>query len=199
MNIKMGPMGKLIKGHVLDCSVKPFERALKDYWAPLYVKWNPNKLRGHGCYEIRFKPEVKTVRKAQPEKRNKLGLLVREAIPGDVYEFDGFTIAYPKYHENDLINHVMDVPFLNYSVLEKLKKMDMWETEGMGEKGKNFVKQAEYLEAKHDEQLEEKMTTELQYGLKQLKPEIKAFKEYVHRNGNPYRIADYWSRNRSSN
>ena len=51
MKLSMDPTGKLIKGHVLDVSIKPFEEAMRfnlnDPY--LYVKWNPEKMQGWGC------------------------------------------------------------------------------------------------------------------------------------------------------
>ena len=189
MRIEVKPTGKVIKGHVLDCSVGPLVERLRDIDPLLYVAWNPKKLRGWGVWEVRRKSEEKTVRMPREWEipgKGKIG------IPGDVTSFGGMTIVYPKYHEIDLVNHVLDVPFLNYGVLEKIKAMDSWEMKDMGYKGKNFVKQAEYLEAKHLEKIEDKAIEELEYGLKQIKGEVRDLQEFVASGGNPYRLADHW-------
>jgi hypothetical protein len=55
--ISVGPVGSVSIGHVLDCNKKAFEAALTAYDPLLYVKWNPKKMRGHGVWEIRRKPE----------------------------------------------------------------------------------------------------------------------------------------------
>jgi hypothetical protein len=174
--IWLGPVGNISRGHVLDCSKAPLEQRLRDYDPLLYVVWNPKKLKGHGCWEVRRRDEKKTVR------------------PEDVVVYKGNTYVYPKYHELNLINHVMDLPHLNYRLFEKLKRMDMWNQKDMGDKGKYFAKQAEYLEAKHDEAYEDKLTKELQYGLKQLMPEMKDFKDYVNSGGDPYALAGVWDK-----
>lgn len=174
--ITMGPTGNIIKGHVLDCTQKPFEEALRLYDPQLYVKWNPKKLRKHGCWEIRRKPDEKTLR------------------PGDIYEFEGYTISWPKYHEIDIVNHVLDIGYLNYNAIEKLKSMDMWEQKDMGHKGKNLTKVLEYNEAKYLEGIDEKSAAEKEYNLKQFKKEISWFKEYVNSGGNPAHLASYWDK-----
>lgn len=100
--ITHAPMGKLIKGHVLDCSVRGITRSLQDYDKQLYVIWNPDKLRGHGCWEIRRRPNQLT------------------RIETD----HGFYLL--EYIENDLENHVLDCGFLNYDAVRKIKSMDTW-------------------------------------------------------------------------
>lgn len=168
------PTGSIIKGHVLDCAVGPLQRALREHDAQLYVKWNPRKLHGWGCWEVRRKPELKTIKYT------------------DVVTFKGMTIAEPKYNELSIVNHVMDVPFLNYSVVSKVKAMDTWTKEQFGYKGKNFAKEAEYLEAKYDEKIDEESMKERDYNLKQLKSEIRDLKEFILSGGNPAQIADFW-------
>lgn len=170
------PTGSIIKGHVFDCAVGPLQQALREHDAQLYVTWNSRKLHGWGCWEVRRKPELKTIRAS------------------DVVTFKGITIAEPKYHELNVVNHVMDVPFLNYSVVSRIKEMDTWNKEQFGHKGKNFGKEAEYLEAKYDEAIDEKSMKERDYNLKQLKSEIRDLKEYILSGGNPARIADFWDR-----
>jgi len=59
MKLWHAPPGKLIRGHVLDVAVGPFTQALHELDKQLYVKWNPFKLRGFGCWEIRRKPNRK--------------------------------------------------------------------------------------------------------------------------------------------
>lgn len=171
--ITVGPAGSIIKGHVLDCAAAPVERALRAHDAQLYVKWNPRKLHGHGVWEVRRRPDTKSV------------------LPEDVIVFKKNTFVFPKYHELDIVNHVLDVPFLNYNVVSKIKSMDAW-SEKFGERGKNFAKEAEYIEAKYDEKTEDDFLKEREYNLKQMKSEIRWLKEYVASGGNPARIADYW-------
>lgn len=172
----MKPTGNTIRGHVLDVSHKPFSRALRFFDPQLYFVWNPKKCGKWGCWEIRRRPEEKSVR------------------PEDVSVFQGNTIVFPKYHELSLVNHVIDLAYLNYNSIEKLKKMDMWNQKDMGHKGKHLTRTLDYNQAKFEERIDEKSSKELEYNLKQLKPEIRYFKDYVASGGNPHRLADAWGK-----
>ncbi len=193
MMLQTAPTGKLNQGTVLDCSVKPFERMLKAYDSQLYVVWNQKKLKGWGTWEVRWRPELKSVRQSEHPEYLQTGAL-RPPVQGDIYEFEGFTIVYPKYHENKFNNHVMDVPYLNYSVLTKIKQMDLWAKEELGYKAKKLTQELDYGEAKYMEKVEDNAIKELDYNLKQHKSEIRWFREYVNSGQNPYRLADNWGR-----
>ncbi len=189
--VTTAPTGKLITGHVLDCSRAGVEAALKAYDPQLYVKWEPTKLRGWGCWELRWRPENKTARwSVHPEYLP--NMRIKPAVQGDVYEFEGYTIVQPKYHENNFNNHVMDIPFLNYSLLEKVKQMDVWAKEELGYKAKGLTKELDYREAKHLEKIEDQAIKDLDYNLRQHKSEIRWFKEYVNSGRNPYELASHW-------
>lgn len=97
-------LGKLVEGHVLDVNRKQFELELKRIESRLYLKWNPEKQRGYGCWEIRIKPTKLT----------------------PVYQcsYRGSKIFTLEPIENSLVHHILDVPFLNYQVLNKLREMD---------------------------------------------------------------------------
>lgn len=190
--IQTAPTGKLINGHVLDSSPKYVERALKAYDPQLYVQWNPKKAYGFGVWEVRWKPDSKTAKRSRPPEILPNGKVI-PCLQGDIYEFEGYTIVEPKYHENNLNNHVMDVPFLNYGVLKEIKRMDMWKEE-LGYKGKNLNKELDYREAKWLDKIEDQAFKERDYNLKQHKSEIAWFKEYLASGGNPYRIADVWGK-----
>lgn len=176
MKVWVSPTGNIIRGHVLDTAVGPLVERLRDYDPLLYVRWNSKKLRGWGCWEVRRKPELKSVKDA------------------DIIVYQKHTIVCPKYHELDLINHVMDVPFLNYSIFEKLKKMDMWNQKDMGDRGQNFGKEAEYLQGKYEEKIEDQALREKEYNIKQHKSLIREFKEYVLSGHDPYEIARVWDK-----
>lgn len=186
--ITMKPTGNTIIGHVLDCSQKPFLEALKLYDPLLYFKWNPKKCAGYGCWEIRRKPEEKTAKTSRSIEtpRGKV------TTQGDVYEFDGYTITWPKYHEVNLTHHILDLAYLNYNAIEKLKKMDMWEQRDVGYKGKNLTSVLDYNEAKNLERIDEKAASEKAYGLKQIRKEIRYYKDLINSGGNPALLADYW-------
>lgn len=169
MKVWLKPTGSVVKGHVLDCAVGPLEQKLRDYDPQLYVKWNPRKLKGWGCWEVRRRPE--------------------EMRPTQIEVFEGNTLVKLEYAETNLVHHVLDVPFLNYKILEKLRVMDQWVND---KRGADFNSRADYLEAKHDEKVEQRAEDEKNYMIKQHKSQIRDFKEYVLSGGNPYRIADYW-------
>lgn len=191
MRIQLGMTGKLIKGHVLDSSPKYVERALKAYDPQLYVAWNSKKAYGHGVWEVRWKPEMKTVKKSKAPEILQTGKIA-PAVQGDTFDWFNYTIVWPKYHENNFNNHVMDVPFMNYSVLERIKAMDMWSKDNVGYKGQHLTKELAYKEAKFLEKEEDNAWKDLEYNLKQHKSEIRWFKDFVLDGGNPYRIADHW-------
>ncbi len=172
MILMKGPTGHICKGHVLDVSLKPFQRALKAYDPYLYVTWNPNKLKGWGCWEIRRKPEMMSIK--------------------DIIEFNGNTIVEIDYLEQDVINHVLDCAFLNYDQLRKIKSIDTWTN--FGEKGKNFSAEVDNKAIAYAEEQRSKIKKETSYVAKQYKKEIKAFKEYVLSGNNPANIARYWNK-----
>jgi hypothetical protein len=167
MKFNHAPSGKIITGHVLDVAVAPLERALKDYDKLLYVKWNPRKMRGWGMWEIRRRPENKSI--------------------VDVAEFKGMSIVRLEYDELEIINHVLDVPYLNYDVITKLQAMDRWND-------KYWAANLDYNEAVHRDEGERKNRKELIYGMKQYKKEIREFKEAVLSGHNPAEIAKAWNK-----
>lgn len=169
MHFRMGPTGQIIRGHVLDVSEKPFQRVLQDYDSQLYIKWNPNKLKGWGCWEIRRRPNQKRVKAV--EKYGEASIVVID------------------YVEWDIENHILDLPYLNYLGVERLKAMDTW-NEGQ----KHFVDRLEAKEADHRAEVERKRRDDMRYAAKQYKTEIKAFKDMIQSGLNPNRLADVWSK-----
>jgi hypothetical protein len=161
MFIKVGPVGGIVQGDVLDVSVKSFQRVLKDYDSQLYVKWNPRKLKGHGCWEIRRTPTYKT------------------AVP--VGEIDGVMILDMKTLEFSDIHHVLDCAFLNYDAMNKIKRMDTSNT-------KNWVAQLEAREKERVEQMQAKAKEELKYAIKQQKSATSQFYEMVRSGINPAEV-----------
>jgi len=165
----VSPTGKLIQGNVLDVARKPFERALRDYDKQLYVKWNPNKLHGWGCWEIRRRPDTKTV--------------------VEVQEWEGNTLVRVDWHENNLVNHILDAAFLNYDQLRKLKSID---TTVRGYS--NWISDMEYWEKKEEERQIAAARAARDYAAKQYKSEIRDFKEMVNSGLNPALLADVWGK-----
>lgn len=138
MKVWHAPIGKLVSGHVLDVAVKPFERALQDYDKQLYVRWNPKKLQGWGCWEVRRRP-------------NKKSLVYRGTHGGASY----YEMVYA---ESDLVHHVLDAAFLNYDAIRRIKEMDVWGN-------KNWVDALERREEEIKEQTRAKAREELKYAL----------------------------------
>jgi len=156
-----GPTGQVIKGHVLDVNVKAFEGTLQFYDPLLYVKWNPKKLQGWGCWEIRRKPAEK-----QPV----------EVVPYN----DGCIIRIESKEYED-IHHVVDAAFLNYDVLRRLKEMDTW--------NKNHdIHNMDYINEKAREEIKQKQKEDLKYLFKENKGLFRQVKELVKSGHNPARI-----------
>lgn len=172
MKIWVGPTGRLIKGHVLDSAMKPLERALRTYDPLLYIAWNPRKLEGWGCWEVRRRPEKNTVK--------------------DIVVFEGNTYVIVDSIENNFVHHVKDWAFLNYSLLKWVQDHDMWAK--LGGRAENFGKELEYQEAKSGEAADKRKADELTYNAKQFKREIADFKDFILSGNNPARIADHWNK-----
>lgn len=164
----LGPVGQVSKGHVLDVAEKPFVRALKDYDKQLYVKWNPKKLKGHGCWEIRRRPDMKSVK--------------------EVIAFKGNTYTVVEYRENNLIHHVLDCAFLNYDQLRKIQEMDVF----ANPTGRHVVDEIEHQEREYAEAQRQKAAEATKYAIKHYRKEMKDFKEMVQSGLNPASIARYW-------
>ena len=169
--IWVSPVGKLVEGHVLDCRRGPLEVALRRYDAQLYLKWNSKKLRGEGCWELRRKPEYKSVK--------------------ETLMFQGKTYAVLEYKEYDTVNHVRDFAHLNYKILEWVKDPlnDTWQE---SYKAKNFVNEFEYRNAKAQEKIDEQSDADRKYNIKQHKREIAGLMDYLNSGGDPNQIVENW-------
>lgn len=175
----------VIQGHVLDVARPALLAALRRYDPQLYLKWSYNKKRpGKGYWELRRKPELKSVREGRfldtPNGRI--------FYPGDIYDMGDYTIIAPKYHETKE-DCVKTFDTLGYHILDWVAKQDLWK---YGFKGKDFVKESEYMAAKFEEKIDEDSDAERQYMLKDMRTQIRDFREYVLSGGNPYRLLDFW-------
>jgi hypothetical protein len=177
----------IVQGHVLDVARAPLLAALRRYDPQLYLKWAPKKRGGCGLWELRRKPEFKSLREGRVVEAPIKG---KVCIPGDVFDMGDHTICVPKYHENHAENHVKDFEYLTYEMLEWLSQHDLW---GHGFRGKNAMKEAEYREAKYEEKIDEEADAERQYMIKQHKTQFNDFREYLLAGGDPYRLMDYWN------
>ena len=156
--ILIGATGRLVKGNLFDVRPKAMERVLKDYDPQLYVKGNTEKYGGWGCWEIRRRSNL-------PEKVLKL-------------EHKGVKLYRYEYTELDIINHVLDVPFLDYQTLGKLKSIDTWATD-------NWVAKLEDDEFDEENAAIKRSLEEMKYRFRQHKREMKDFKEAVASGYNP--------------
>lgn len=175
--ILIGPTGNVVRGDVLDVSKAGLEAALKAYDKQLYVKWNPKKCRGHGCWEVRRKPDEKSM-----------------IFQG---EFQGKKFYSLEYKELDIISHVMDSAFLSYEIVTKIKGMDQWQKSGMRhrsdyEKASEYVGEALANEQKNQAKAEQDLFKEAVYGMKQEKRAMRELREIIGRGENPNNLAKFW-------
>lgn len=184
-SIKIFRESRIICGHVLDVSRAPLLAALRSYDPHLYFKWNPKKRNGLGVWELRRKPEFKTIRETIIPDDDRI-----PPTQGDIFYYKGMTISQPKYHET-LENHVKDFEILGYHILEWVKKHDMWE---YGFRGKDMLRTADYKEALFLNKIDEDSASEREYNIRQHKTLIEDFKQYVLSGGNPHRLAEVWNR-----
>lgn len=187
LQVKVDSAGKIVKGHVLDVAQSPLLAALRCYDPQLYVKWNSKKRGGIGCWELRRKPEFKSVLQGRVLDTPR----GRVRIPGDVYDCFDYTISVPKYNENHAENHVKDFDYLTYEMVSWIAQHDLWK---YGYKGKYAMHEAEYKEGQYLTRLEDEVDAEHKYMLKQHKTEFNDFREYILAGGNPHRLLDYWNK-----
>lgn len=174
MNLWHAPSGKLVKGHVLDVDQKSFDEALRLYDPRLYTAWNPAKLGGWGCWEIRLKPTKMTSLHVGTHQGTKYYRL--------------FEIEY------DHIHHVLDAAFLNYDAIRKIKEMDMFKK--MEQAGLSST--ADILERKEEayrNQIREKAEAELKYAFRHNKTLARDLYETVRSGVDPAQIllANKWA------
>lgn len=175
--ILVGPTGSVVRGDVLDVSKAGLEAALKAYDPQLYLKWNPKKLGGHGVWEVRRAPEEKSA------------IFHGEFNGGELYSIEEFEV--------DMIAHIMDVPYLNYSVVERLKSMDQWAKSGMRhrkdtERASSYVSAAVQQEKVIKAKEEQAALDDAYYGMKQEKRALKELREVILRGENPNNLARFW-------
>lgn len=148
--------GKIVTGSVLDCNKKHLERALKDYEPRLYLKWNPAKCSGIGCWELRIRPLTKT------------------AVPK--WELGNSIVFDMQYVETFDVNHVKDFALLNYNILNWVQDHDAF-------KHKDWVSALEDAEEKSYNKELDTAKSDLKYALKHHKGAMGDLKEYA-RSGN---------------
>lgn len=133
--------GKIFIGSVYDSSKRKIEHALRKYDRQLYIKWNPKKKSGLGCWEVRRKPENLT-----------------KCYGAD---YQGTHIYMLEYLETDIIHHVMDVDVLSYSLVDRIKASDTWTN-------KNWVQDWEDSNERNIIRQEKANKQELMYEIKNI-------------------------------
>lgn len=168
----IGPVGSLVRGNVLDVAVKPFVETMRFTLNDplLYVKWNPKKLQGHGCWEIRRRPE--------------------NLSAVDATEYNGDLYLKLDYKEYDWVHHVLDCAFLNYDAIRKLKEMDTWQHGGTVQDLEDVI----YQKTRDRQERErEQRKKDLAYMVKHYKREINLYKEMIRDGNSPTLIANNWN------
>jgi hypothetical protein len=161
-------VGKLCKGHVLDVNPKSFQKALQAYDKQLYIVWNPKKLKGNGCWEIRRKPEFNSAL--------------------DIVELDGVNIVKVGPYENNLVHCIMDCAFLNYDQIRKLKEMDTWQY-GNATQYQDLVERKSRDRQEADKEAGMRRRRD---AAKTFKAQIRALKQFILDGGNPHEIGRFW-------
>jgi hypothetical protein len=168
--ILMGPTGKTIQGHVLDVNRRAFEQtmrfSLNDPF--LYTKWNPRKLNGWGCWEIRRRPEFNSAL--------------------DICEYEGKLIFQVGPKEYDLVHHVLDCAFLNYDAIRKLKEMDTWQYGDASQWQDEVERRTRDRQERERENAKKEVRSMTEY----FRKEIRGFREALRSGVNPASIAQHW-------
>lgn len=149
-------LGNSVKGSVFDCNRKSFERLLKEEDPNLFLVWNPTKNSGFGCWQIWINPLQKS--------------LVHKA------DYEGNSISSIEYRFIPVEHHIMDLPVLDYSVIEKLKKSRVTVEDIMYQDYEARRK----LQKEKDSYLDDR-----KHAIKQTKQYWKAFKDHVQSGYNP--------------
>lgn len=174
---------RLVKGSVLDCAAAPLLAALRRYDSQLYFEWNSKKRGGLGCWQLKRKHELKSVKEGRYVDAPTKG---RVYVPGDIFPNVEFTIVAPKQRSD----FVKDFNYLTYDMVSWVASQDLWK---YGYKGKDFVSEADYRNAKWMEAEEQAAHSERQYMIRQHKTQFRDLAEYIYSGGNPHRLADYWN------
>lgn len=172
----VGATGYLVQGDVLDTNKLHLERALRDYDAQLYLKWNPKKCAGMGTWELRARPEKKTV-----------------IFQGS---HEGINYYSLEYKEIGVENHIKDFQILGYDIVTWVKSHDLWSQIGYikgNEKQVNYlVDKIEYNERRIKAEKQEKLRNEVRYQMRQEKSAIRDYKDAIMSGTNPSLLAHFW-------
>jgi guanylate kinase len=174
--IELGPTGNSIIGDVLDVSKKTLEAHIQHYDPQLYLKWNPTKNHGYGVWELRRRPEKKTI--------------VERVM------YKGNTYCVVDYQENNWEHHVKDLPQLNYSLLQWLKDADQWTMSNYDPdrilRLQRHLKHMDEAEQRKKDEQAAKARDDMMYKLKQDKAILNDFREKVVSGVNPAHLMRFW-------
>lgn len=159
------PPGSLIEGHLFDVDKVEFEKALKAYDSSLYVYWNSKKLKGAGCWEIRRKSRIYVTDQEEIGQRN-------------------YLIA--NEHYDPQVDHVLDVCFLNYDQIRKIREMDVAHIA-------DYAAHVEKLEREYKEKAKERGQAAIKDVVSQFGREISQLQAALRDGLNPAEIARYWN------
>lgn len=177
-SITVGVTGSLVRGDIMDVQVKSLERAIQDYDSQLYFRWNPLKRRGHGVWELRRRPNKKTI---------------VETIP-----YGGNTYCIIDYKEHDLENHVWDLPRLGYDLLQRLRESDQFAMcnyeVGQHHRLSKHLLEMENKAANIKLEAQAKSRADMLYNLKQDKGIINDFREKLLSGVDPNHLMRYWGK-----
>lgn len=176
MEISLGPTGNTVIGDVLDVNRASLEPIIQHYDPQLYLKWNATKNYGYGVWELRRRPDKKTI------------------VSSVVYE--GNTYCVVDYKENNWEHHVKDFPCLSYRILEWLKESDQWIMSNYEDNQmlrlQRHLKRMDQTEQKIKDDAVAKARAEMMYKLKQDKSILNDFREKILSGVNPAHLMRYW-------
>lgn len=175
MIIRTGPTGALVQGTIHDSKRSSVEATIKSYDPLLYIKWNPNKNHKMGMWELRRRPEMKSVK--------------------ETIELDGVKYHRLDYIELDLINHIFDLPILTHSILERIKKADVWAKADYD--GSNVKKVERLLDKIEEKRIalqtahKEKNMADTMYAMKQFNSQLEIYRQAILDGQNPADLVKY--------
>lgn len=176
MFITLGPAGAIIRGNVLDANQKTLDDKLRDIDSQLYTAWDPTGLRGHGVWHLRRRPETKSVY--------------------DYGVYAGNTYCRMEYIENG-INHIKDMAFLDYRILDWVKSADLWTNHGLSGnnpgKLEHFKNAIERAEKEHKAKKKQDSKDRLKYEIMQTRSAVTDLRNRINAGVDPNLLGKYWN------
>jgi hypothetical protein len=180
MKLEVGATGKLVQGSIFDEPKAAFERKLRRYDALLYVRWNPLKRQGMGCWEVRRRPEKKS--------------FVHMATHA------GANIFLLQYKEADLVHHVLDADVLDDRIMLRLwaSDLDRVVPRHVGEDPLAYMQRVhaemDYRQIKREQRMQDAMDQDQKLMAREQRTAARDMMNLILSGWNPARIAQYWGR-----